>query len=60
MTLPGVLGNITTLKDKGHLGKYAHKNGPWRLLGYETFESRSDAMRREKQLKSWKSPKIDP
>ena len=42
----------------GHLGKYAHKNGPWRLLGYETFESRSDAMRREKQLKSWKSPKM--
>ncbi|MDQ8209694.1 GIY-YIG nuclease family protein, partial [Coraliomargarita sp. SDUM461003] len=42
---------------KGHLGKYTHRNGPWSLLGFEKFETRSEAMRREKQLKSWKSPK---
>ena len=42
---------------KAHLGKFTHRNGPWRLLGCEIFDSRSDAMKREKQLKSWKSPK---
>ena len=41
---------------KSHLGKFTHKNGPWRLLGCEIMDSRSDAMKREKQLKSWKSP----
>jgi predicted GIY-YIG superfamily endonuclease len=41
---------------KGHLGKYTHKNGPWILLGTEGFATRSEAMLREKQLKSWKSP----
>ncbi len=39
-----------------HLGKYTHKNGPWQLLGSEAHQSRSVAMRREIQLKSWKSP----
>jgi putative endonuclease len=42
---------------KEHLGKYTHKNGPWSLIGFEDFETRSEAMWREKQLKSWKSPK---
>jgi len=42
---------------KSHLGKYTHKNGPWSLIGSEALETRGDAMRREKQLKSWKSPK---
>jgi predicted GIY-YIG superfamily endonuclease len=41
---------------KGHLGKYTHRNGPWKLFESETFDTRSEAMRREKQLKSWKSP----
>jgi predicted GIY-YIG superfamily endonuclease len=41
---------------KQHLGKYTHKNGPWELLGHESFNTRPEAMRREKQLKSWKSP----
>ncbi len=42
---------------KEHLGKYTHRNGPWSLLGTESFDTRSEAMRREKQLKSWKAPK---
>jgi len=42
---------------KEHLGKYTHRNGPWSLVGSEGFETRAEAMRREKQLKSWKSPK---
>ena len=29
--------------------------GPWRLAHYETFETRSQAMIREKQIKAWKS-----
>ena len=41
---------------KGHLGKYTHKGGPWRLLGVENCSTRSEAMKREKELKSWKSP----
>lgn len=41
---------------KEHLGKYTHKNGPWSLLGSESFNTRSAAMCREKELKSWKSP----
>ncbi|NDV63625.1 GIY-YIG nuclease family protein [Puniceicoccales bacterium CK1056] len=41
---------------KNHLGKYTHKNGPWHLLGFEEFPSRSMAMIREGELKSWKSP----
>ena len=40
-----------------HLGKFTHRNGPWELLGSETYPTRSEAMLREKQLKSWKSPK---
>jgi len=38
------------------LGKYTHKNGPWVIIGCEEFATRSEAMIREKQLKSWKSP----
>ena len=41
---------------KEHLGKYTHKNGPWTLLGFEPLSTRAEAIRREKQLKSWKSP----
>lgn len=42
---------------KAHLKKFTHKNDPWRLVGFEKFSSRSEAMKREKQLKSWKNPK---
>ncbi len=40
---------------KSHLRKYTHKHAPWSLLGIEIFSSRSEAMNREHQLKSWKS-----
>ena len=39
-----------------HLGKYTHRNGPWQLIGCEDYATRSEAMIRERQLKSWKSP----
>ncbi|MGJ8639535.1 MAG: GIY-YIG nuclease family protein [Opitutaceae bacterium] len=41
---------------KEHLGKYTLRNGPWSLIGSEEFGNRSEAMRLEKQLKSWKLP----
>jgi len=39
-------------------GKYCVKNGPWKLVYSESrFQTRADAMAREKQIKSWKSRK---
>ncbi len=35
--------------------KYTHKNGPWRLVWQEEHETRSEAMRRERFIKSRKS-----
>ena len=35
--------------------KFTHKNGPWELIYKEHFDSRSDAMSREKFIKSRKS-----
>jgi putative endonuclease len=43
-------------EEKSHLGKHTHKNGPWRLLGSESHPTRSVAMQREREIKSWKSP----
>jgi predicted GIY-YIG superfamily endonuclease len=31
---------------KEHLGKYTHRNGPWSLVGSESYATRSEAMRR--------------
>ena len=36
-------------------GKFTRKNGPWVLVWFEGQSSRSSAMRRERQIKSWKS-----
>jgi len=38
-----------------HLGKYTHKNDPWRLVYQEEFPDRSAAMHREHEIKRWKS-----
>jgi len=32
-----------------------HLKGTWHLVYYESFDTRSDAVKREKQIKSWKS-----
>ncbi|MFU8847996.1 MAG: GIY-YIG nuclease family protein [Opitutales bacterium] len=40
---------------KSHLGKYTHKHGPWRLAWREDHPTRSSAMRREREIKKWKS-----
>ena len=39
------------------LGKYTRKNGPWELVWSEEHSTRSEAMRREYEIKSWKSAK---
>jgi predicted GIY-YIG superfamily endonuclease len=36
-------------------GKFARKNGPWNLVWSEPHPTRSAAMRREREIKSWKS-----
>ena len=39
-------------------GKFTRKNGPWKLVYCETvFSTRGDAVKREKEIKSWKSHK---
>jgi putative endonuclease len=39
-------------------GKFTRSNGPWQLVWSEEHSSRADAMRRERQIKSWKSAKL--
>ena len=40
-------------------GEYTRKNGPWVLVYKEDgYESRKDAVARERQIKKWKSRKI--
>ena len=36
-------------------GKYTRKNGPWTLVWSEKHPDRSSAIRREREIKSWKS-----
>src|ERR1700736_1517010 len=39
-------------------GKFTRKNGPWILAWSEQHPDRSSAMRREREIKSWKSSKL--
>ena len=36
-------------------GKFTRKNGPWTLVWSEPHPTRVSAMRREREIKSWKS-----
>jgi predicted GIY-YIG superfamily endonuclease len=36
-------------------GKFTRKNGPWTLVWCEEHSSRSGVIRREREIKSWKS-----
>ena len=45
--------NPSTVDYQG--SKYTHKNGPWNLVYYESYQTRSEAMAREKFIKSRKS-----
>ncbi|MCC5788110.1 MAG: GIY-YIG nuclease family protein [Opitutales bacterium] len=37
-------------EDKSHLGKYTHKNGPWKLVWSQAHPTRSAAVRRERTI----------
>jgi putative endonuclease len=39
-------------------GKFTRKNGPWLLVWSEKYLDRSTAMRRESEIKSWKSARL--
>ena len=39
-------------------GKFTRKNGPWTLVWSEQYHDRSQAMRRECEIKSWKSARL--
>jgi predicted GIY-YIG superfamily endonuclease len=39
-------------------GKFTRKNGPWSLVWSEEHPDRSGAMRRERQIKNWKSARL--
>ena len=39
-------------------GKFTRKNGPWILIWSEEHLDRSSAMRREREIKSWKSARL--
>jgi len=56
------IGSTGDLKDRlerhnSGRSKFTGSGKPWKLIYTEEFESRSDAVRREKELKSWKSRK---
>ena len=38
------------------MSKYTSSKKPWRLVYFEMYHSRSEAILREKQLKGWKNP----
>ena len=38
-------------------GHYTRKNGPWRLVWFETHETRASAIRKEREIKRMKSSK---
>jgi putative endonuclease len=40
------------------LGKFTRKNGRWRLVWSEGHADRAIAMRREREIKSWKSARL--
>ena len=39
-------------------GKFTRKNGPWMLVWFEQHPNRSSAVRREREIKSWKSAEL--
>ena len=39
-------------------GKFTRKNGPWILVWSEKYPNRASAVRREREIKSWKSAKL--
>ena len=54
------LGNRVTSHNRTDKisGKFTRKNGPWTLVWSEEHPDRSSAMRREREIKRWKSARL--
>jgi predicted GIY-YIG superfamily endonuclease len=39
-------------------GKFTRKNGPWTVVWSEEYPDRSSAVRREREIKNWKSARL--
>ncbi len=55
----GSTGNLEDRLTRHNAGrsKYTKPGCPWKLVYSESFITRSDAIKREKEIKSWKSHK---
>ncbi|NQU67478.1 MAG: GIY-YIG nuclease family protein [Candidatus Marinimicrobia bacterium] len=42
------------IKHNSNLCKYTRNKGPWIVVHEEVYSTRSDAMKRERQLKKWR------
>jgi len=53
----GSTGNLEDRLNRHNSGKSKYTKGgiPWKLVYIEEYNTRSEAVQREKQLKSWKS-----
>jgi putative endonuclease len=53
----GITDHLLRRFDEHRRGETAatRGRGPWWMPYYETFETRAEAVRREKQIKNWKS-----
>ena len=54
------IGHTSNLEERidyhnSNLSKYTKNKGPWKLIGYKTFQTRSEAMKEEKRLKGMKN-----
>jgi putative endonuclease len=54
----GYTGELMTIRLKKHLAKhkgFTGKRVDWKVVYIEKYANKSDAIRREKEIKSWKS-----
>lgn len=53
----GSTSNIAKRLERHNLGfsRYTRKKVPWKIVYFEEFKTRSDALKREKQIKRYKS-----
>jgi len=54
------IGQTSNLEERieyhnSNWSKYTKHKGPWKLIGYKTFQTRSEAMKEEKKLKNMKN-----
>ncbi|MEM4711346.1 MAG: GIY-YIG nuclease family protein, partial [Candidatus Woesearchaeota archaeon] len=47
--------NRRLYQHNNNLSPYTKNKGPWILVYYEVFNNKKDALKREKEIKNWKS-----